>query len=67
MVENSKLALLRRPEVERRTGLSRSAVYAAIKSGDFPKPVQLGPMSVAWVEHEVSDWINRKIAASRGT
>lgn len=65
MTEKVKLALIRRPEVERRTGLSRSAVYAALKRNLFPKPVQLGPMSIAWVESEVEEWIANKIKESR--
>ena len=31
--------LLRRPEVERRTGLSTSDIYAGIKDGTFPGQV----------------------------
>ena len=32
--------ILRRPQVEQRTGLSRSTLYQYIKDGDFPKPVR---------------------------
>jgi hypothetical protein len=39
--------LLRRPEVEARTGLSRSAIYALMQSGDFPKPVRISARAVA--------------------
>jgi predicted DNA-binding transcriptional regulator AlpA len=35
-------AILRRPQVEQRTGLSRSTLYQYIKDGDFPRPVRLG-------------------------
>ncbi len=59
------LVLLRRKEVERRTALSRSRVYALMKEGAFPKPVNLGSMSVAWVESEVTQWIADRIADSR--
>lgn len=58
--------LLRRPEVERRTGLSRSGIYVAIKEGSFPAPITLnGTRSVAWIEREISDWIEGQIAATR--
>jgi prophage regulatory protein len=50
-------ALLRRPEVTQRTGLSRSSLYARMKAGDFPKPVYLTPSTPAWVESEVEGWI----------
>jgi prophage regulatory protein len=57
--------ILRRPEVERRTGLSRSTIYALIAARKFPKPVQLGPRAVGWLEDEVAAWIGGR-AAQRG-
>ena len=54
---------LRRPEVQARTALGRSTLYALIKKGDFPKPVKLtGARAVAWSSHEVSEWIDSRIA-----
>ncbi|WP_420852567.1 AlpA family phage regulatory protein [Paraburkholderia terrae] len=41
-------AIMRRPEVENETGLSRSTIYQRIKAGTFPAPVQLGARSVGW-------------------
>lgn len=58
----SALAILRRNQVEARTGLSRASIYAGVKAGTFPKPVPLGPNSVGWLEHEVSSWIASRIA-----
>ena len=52
--------LLRRPEVERRTGLRRSTIYARMKEGTFPRSVSLG-YTVAWVEAEVDAWIQERI------
>ncbi len=57
------LAIVRRKEVESRTGLSRSAIYERIQSGDFPRPVNLGAKAVGWVEAEVEDWIAQRVAA----
>ena len=54
--------LLRRPDVERLTGLSRSGVYMLMAKGTFPKPVSLGPKSVAWIENEIRQWIAERIA-----
>lgn len=56
------LTILRRNQVEARTGLSRASIYAGVKAGTFPKPVPLGPNSVGWLEHEVSSWIAARIA-----
>lgn len=58
----SALAILRRNQVEARTGLSRASIYAGVKAGTFPKPVPLGPNSVGWLEHEVSCWIVERMA-----
>lgn len=54
--------LLRRPQVEERTGLKRSSIYARMAKGTFPKPVSLG-RAVAWVEAEIDSWIEERIQA----
>ena len=45
--------LLRRPEVERVTGLARSSIYRLMQSGDFPRPVKVGPAAVRWRESDI--------------
>lgn len=49
--------LLRRKDVEQKTGKSRSAIYEGIRQGTFPAPVPIGGKSVAWLEEEVDSWI----------
>lgn len=44
------------------TGVSRSHIYALAQKGQFPKPVKLTERSSAWVESEVQDWIESRIA-----
>ena len=56
-------ALIRRHEVERLTGLSRSWIYELMKRGFFPNPVSLGVKSVAWLEIEIREWIADRIAS----
>lgn len=58
-------ALLKRREVERLTLLSRSQIYALMKQGEFPTPIRLSSMSVAWIETEIHGWIANRIADSR--
>ena len=58
-------AILRRKQVEERTGLARSTIYQYINDGVFPRPVQLGPRAVGWIESEVSAWITERIKALR--
>jgi len=54
--------IIKRREVEGRTGLPRSTMYDRIKRGDFPAPVPLGARSVGWLEHEVDAWLADRIA-----
>jgi prophage regulatory protein len=61
--ELSRLSILRRRDVERRVGLSRSPLYARIKAGTFPRPVRLGGgHAVGWLAHEVDNWLAQQIA-----
>jgi prophage regulatory protein len=48
---------LRRSEVERKTGLKRSAIYKKMRAGEFPLPIGLGTKAVAWIEAEVEAWL----------
>lgn len=54
-------AILRRREVEKRTGLCRSAIYNGIAQGTFPKPIRIGPRSSGWVASEISAWIAERV------
>lgn len=58
--------IVRRREVQRTTGLSRSSLYRLIASGSFPASIQLSANAVGWLEAEVSAWIADRVAASRG-
>lgn len=63
-MESRPETLIRLAEVRRRTGLSRSSIYAAIAAGEFPKSVKIGARSVAWTQTSVQRWITAKIAAA---
>jgi prophage regulatory protein len=58
--------ILRRPEVENRTGLPRSSLYRLVAQGAFPKQRRLSPSTVGWLESEVSDWINSRKPLEQG-
>ncbi|MEJ6008796.1 AlpA family transcriptional regulator [Novosphingobium aquae] len=49
--------LLRLPEVMRRVGLKRSAIYQRMSDGRFPKSRLLGTRCTVWVESEIEQWI----------
>ena len=48
------------------TGLSRSSIYLAIAEGRFPKQVNLGARSIAFLESEVQEWMEACVANRRG-
>lgn len=66
--------IIRRKQVEARTGLSRSSIYARLRHNPkrprdydptFPKPVSVGARAVGWIESEIEDWIAAQIEKSR--
>lgn len=57
--------IMRRPEVESTTGLSRSSIYSKMETGTFPKPIKLSERSVGWIEQEVQEWLKNRISATR--
>lgn len=57
--------LIRMPETMRRTGYGKAWLYRLISQDRFPKPVKIGSRSIAFVESEVDEWINQRIAESR--
>lgn len=58
---SSNCRLIRQKEVCYLTGLSQSSIYDYMKTGRFPKTVSLGDRSVAWIESEISGWIDERI------
>jgi prophage regulatory protein len=57
--------ILRRKQVEGRTGLARSTIYQNVRAGLFPAPISLGSKSVGWIEAEVNEWLQSRIDDSR--
>lgn len=57
--------IIRRPEVQSKTGLPCSSLYEKMAKGQFPKPIKLGERSVGWRESEIDAWIASREAASR--
>ena len=57
--------ILRRKQVEARVGLRRSTLYSRVAEGSFPPPVRLGKRAVGWVESEITEFIEQRIAESR--
>jgi prophage regulatory protein len=72
-MSQNPVKILRRKQVEARTGLSRSTIYARINPKSrqgaydptFPKPIALGIKAVGWIESEIETWLNNQAAKSR--
>ena len=56
------MKFLRLPEVKSRTGFSRSSIYLFVQNGTFPRPVRIGGRVVAWLETEIDEWIEARLA-----
>ena len=62
----SALSVIRRKQVEARTGLTRSPIYARIKAGTFPRQISLGGgKAVGWIESEIEAWIAAQVEKRR--
>ena len=61
---SGQFSFLRIPVVLKRRGVSRSAHYADIKAGLFPKPVPIGLRAVAHPDYEV-DALNAATIAGK--
>ena len=49
--------ILRRDEVEAKTGFKRAHLYNLMRAGKFPKAIRLGIRAVGWDSLEVEQWI----------
>ncbi|ETX13261.1 DNA-binding protein [Roseivivax halodurans JCM 10272] len=49
--------IMRRPEVEKITGLSKSTLYRMIARGDFPAPAKIGERAVGWRARTLHTWL----------
>ena len=64
--DTSGETLIRLTDVEARTGLKKSAIYAAMKAGTFPQCLKLAARSSGWITSEVDAWIAGRIRLARG-
>ncbi|MFT5707249.1 MAG: prophage regulatory protein [Oceanospirillaceae bacterium] len=57
--------MLRLPTVIEITGLSRSSIYLRMNNEEFPQSISLGGRAIAWLEEDVNQWLEDKIAESK--
>jgi prophage regulatory protein len=65
------MKVLRLPAVIAKVGFGHSKVYEEVAKakageGDFPLPIPLGPKIVGWLDHELDEYIERRIAERDG-
>lgn len=58
--------ILRLPDVQDRTGLSRTMIYRWRVAGRFPQAVPLGTRCVGWIESELEGWMCERMADRPG-
>lgn len=56
------IRFLRLNDVIAATGLSRSTIYKFMDEEVFPKTIPLGGRAVAWVESEIEEWMEQRLA-----
>ncbi len=60
--EARPVRLLRIRDVIQITGLSRMTLYRLERAGNFPRRRRLGVQSVAWLESDLSHWVETRPA-----
>ena len=60
-------SILRKNETSRRVGLSIRQLERLERAGHFPSRIRLAGNSAGWIEAEVAEWLNQRIATARGT
>lgn len=60
-----KLNVVRIDALCKRLQLSKAWIYQQVALDNFPRPISLGARAVGWVEAEIDEWIEQRIAESR--
>jgi len=53
--------ILRRAEVEAKTGFKRAHIYNLMQQGKFPRALRLGIRAVGWDSAEIDQWITERL------
>lgn len=66
---SNALVILRRKQVQARTGLSRSSIYGLMKSekNPFPQSIRISPRTVGWLESDVEAYLQGRLESSHST
>lgn len=65
IVEASQLQserhIMRREEVERKTGFRRAHIYNLMNEGKFPQAKRIGLRAVGWDSLEIEQWVAERL------
>lgn len=53
--------IMRRGEVERKTGFKRAHIYNLMKEGKFPQAKRIGLRAVGWDSLEIEQWVVERL------
>jgi prophage regulatory protein len=53
---------LRIRQVVEKTGLSQATIWRLSASGDFPRPIKISKGCTVWLEHEIDEMVEAKVA-----
>ena len=56
------IRFIRKKEAAERVGYHPVHIMRLVKVGKFPRPVRLGPGALAFVESEIEEWLQQRIA-----
>ncbi|QKZ04212.1 AlpA family transcriptional regulator [Pseudomonas eucalypticola] len=54
--------IMRRDEVEQKTGFKRSHIYNLMKAGMFPQCRRIGTRAVGWDSLEIEQWVQDRLS-----
>lgn len=57
----SERHIMRRDEVERKTGFKRAHIYNLMKEGTFPQAKRIGLRAVGWDSLEIERWVVERL------
>lgn len=55
---------LRLPEVMKKVGFRKDWIYKNMRTGDFPKCINIGAKYSVWLESDIIAWMEKKIIES---
>lgn len=59
-IPSNHMRAIRMPEVQEKTGLSKTHIYRLVKAGNFPKFFHLSERAIAFFESDIDLWLEER-------